>query len=58
VEEAVEEVWGLERKEMMVEEMERSDLRKRGVRKRREQKCGRTHKWMRRWRLTGRFMFK
>jgi hypothetical protein len=57
VEEAVEEVWGLERKEMMVKEMERSDLRKRGVRKRREQKCGRIQKWMRWWRLTERFMF-
>jgi hypothetical protein len=57
VEAAVEEVWGLERKEMMVKEMERSDLRKREVRKRREQKCGRTHKWMRWWRLTESFMF-
>jgi hypothetical protein len=57
VEAAVEEVRGLERKEMMVKEMERSDLRERGVRKRREQKCGRTQKWMRWWRLTERFMF-
>ncbi len=34
----VEEVWGLERKEMMVKEMEWSDLRKRGIQKRRTHK--------------------
>ncbi len=33
----MEEVWGLERKKMMMmKEMERSDLRKRGVQRRRE----------------------